>query len=112
MPENTGYVPIKEVAKHFSVSVSTVRTWIRENVIPDSTYIKLGTTYRFNLDAVTKAFKDLQADAEKGSEVESDSSIEEEPDAGSSESNEDTYEDAKTPINLNPEEDEQENEHA
>lgn len=33
------FVPIEDVAKHFSVSISTVRTWIRSDLIPA---LKLG----------------------------------------------------------------------
>ena len=43
------FVPMDKVAKHFAVSVSTVRGWIRTNKIPSDTYIKLGSTYRFKL---------------------------------------------------------------
>lgn len=55
------YVPIEDLAKHFAVSVSTVRAWVRQGHIPKSTYIKVGNTYRFNktnvTDALTKAQK-------------------------------------------------------
>ena len=46
------YVPIETVAKHFAVSISTVRAWLRTNKIPTNTYIKIGNTYRFNLTGV------------------------------------------------------------
>jgi excisionase family DNA binding protein len=49
------YATIRDVAAHFRVSVSTVRNWLRANTIPDATYIKLGGTYRFNLDLVEAA---------------------------------------------------------
>jgi len=49
------FVPIDEVAKHFSVSISTIRTWVRNGQIPSDTYIKLGNTYRFRLGAITEA---------------------------------------------------------
>lgn len=42
-------IPIEDVAKHFTVSVSTVRAWVRQGHIPRSTYVKIGNTYRFNL---------------------------------------------------------------
>ena len=41
------FVPIENVAKHFAVSISTVRAWIRTDKIPSDTYIKVGSTYRF-----------------------------------------------------------------
>lgn len=40
---------IEDVAKHFQVSVSTVRAWLRQGRIPDNTFIKLNDTYRFNI---------------------------------------------------------------
>lgn len=43
------YVPIEDVAKYFAVSISTIRAWIRQGIIPKNTYIKVGATYRFNL---------------------------------------------------------------
>jgi PTS system nitrogen regulatory IIA component len=48
------YVPIEELAKHFSVSVSTVRGWIRENTIPT---LKIGGVYRFRKSEVEAVFK-------------------------------------------------------
>jgi|DEB0MinimDraft_10_1074344.scaffolds.fasta_scaffold31913_3 excisionase family DNA binding protein len=49
------YVPIKDVADYFNVSVSTIRNWIRSGTIPEDTYIKAGETYRFSLDRVENA---------------------------------------------------------
>jgi len=43
------FVPVEDVAKHFAVSISTVRAWIRTNKMPSDTYIKVGSTYRFKL---------------------------------------------------------------
>ena len=55
MNEQEQYVPIENVAKHFSVSISTIRAWLRQGKIPKDTYMKLGTTYRFKLSAVETA---------------------------------------------------------
>lgn len=49
------YVPIEELAKHFSVSVSTIRMWVRNKHIPEDTYVNIGNTYRFSIDDVTNA---------------------------------------------------------
>mgnify|MGYP002634957555 FL=1 len=49
------FVPIEKVARHFTVSVSTIRAWVRQDKVPSDTYIKVGNTYRFNLDAVEAA---------------------------------------------------------
>lgn len=48
-------VPIEELAKHFTVSVSTVRAWVRQGLIPKETYVKLGSTYRFSISRVESA---------------------------------------------------------
>ena len=62
--EKPKLVPIEAVANHFSVSVSTIRVWIRKNMVPKDTYIKVGTTYRFNLDAMEEALRDSEKVAE------------------------------------------------
>ena len=49
------FVPIEECAKHFTVSVSTIRSWIRQGFIPKDTYLKVGLTYRFDLSAIITA---------------------------------------------------------
>jgi|TARA_R110000803_G_scaffold129012_2_gene196359 excisionase family DNA binding protein len=51
------FVPIEELSKHFSVSISTIRSWIRQKHIPKSAYLKVGNTYRFRLSDVTEALK-------------------------------------------------------
>jgi excisionase family DNA binding protein len=48
-------VPIEELAKKFTVSVSTVRAWLRQGHIPPHTYMKIGTTYRFDVAKVMDA---------------------------------------------------------
>lgn len=52
---NEPFVPIEDLAKHFTVSVSTVRAWVRQGLIPKDTYIKVGATYRFNVSKVVSA---------------------------------------------------------
>jgi hypothetical protein len=49
------FVPIEDLAKHFTVSVSTVRAWVRQDLIPKDTYIKVGNTYRFSISKVVEA---------------------------------------------------------
>tara|TARA_R100000544_G_scaffold29482_1_gene15815 strand:+ start:482 stop:727 length:246 start_codon:yes stop_codon:yes gene_type:complete len=49
------FVPIEQVAKHFTVSLSTIRAWVRQGKIPPNTYIKVGNTYRFNVADVEGA---------------------------------------------------------
>ena len=50
------FVPIEDVAKHFAVSISTVRAWIRQNLIPA---LKLGGVYRFKISEVEAAMRKL-----------------------------------------------------
>lgn len=49
--EKSPFVTIESLAQYLQVSVSTIRLWVRNGHIPDTTYIKLGNTYRFNRDA-------------------------------------------------------------
>lgn len=49
------YVPIEDVAKHFSVSISTIRAWVRQRQIPQNTYIRVGNTYRFCITDISQA---------------------------------------------------------
>jgi hypothetical protein len=56
------FVPIEDLAKQFTVSVSTVRAWVRQGYIPKDTYLKIGNTYRFNVPAVVKALSSVPKD--------------------------------------------------
>lgn len=49
MSTDTPLVPIEDVAKHFAVSVSTIRAWLRQGLIPQDSYVKVGSTYRFSI---------------------------------------------------------------
>lgn len=49
------FVPIEDLAKHFTVAVTTARAWVRQGLIPPHTYIKVGNTYRFDLNKVVEA---------------------------------------------------------
>ena len=55
MSTESPFVTIEEVAKHFAVSVATVRKWVKSGTIPKNTYLKIGNTYRFHLQDVTAA---------------------------------------------------------
>jgi len=59
------FVPIEDLAKHFAVSISTIRAWVRQGHIPKTTYIKIGNTYRFNRNAVTEALTNTVKEAEQ-----------------------------------------------
>jgi hypothetical protein len=46
------YIDIQELAGKLNVSVSTIRSWIREERLDKKSYFKVSNTYRFNLEAV------------------------------------------------------------
>lgn len=48
------YCTIEHVAGHYRVSISTVRAWIRQNIIP---FIKIGGVYRLKISEIDAAFK-------------------------------------------------------
>ena len=47
------YSNIEQVAEHYQVSISTVRSWIRGGTIP---FIRVGGMYRFRMSDVDAAF--------------------------------------------------------
>ena len=51
------YVAIDKVADYFQVSVSTVRAWVRTGTLPETTYLRIGKTYRFQLPEVENALR-------------------------------------------------------
>lgn len=53
------YSTIEEVAKHYGVSLSTIRAWVRQGNIPKTTYIKVGQTYRFRIPLIDAALTSL-----------------------------------------------------
>lgn len=69
------FVPIETLAKHFTVSVSTIRAWLRQGYIPSDTYVKIGNTYRFNVSAVVQALSAKPKDDVKMIEPEQDEPI-------------------------------------
>ena len=64
---NEPFVPIEDVAKHFSVSISTVRAWVRQEHIPKDTYVKIGNTYRFRVGDVADALTTAEKNSSNGS---------------------------------------------
>jgi excisionase family DNA binding protein len=72
------FVQIEDLAKHFAVSISTIRAWVRQGHIPKSTYIKIGNTYRFNKNAVSDALTKAMLDVDEASadEVKDDRQLE------------------------------------
>ena len=51
----TPFVAIEDLAKHLAVSVSTVRGWVRQGHIPENTFLKINSVYRFDKQAVSDA---------------------------------------------------------
>jgi|TARA_R110000744_G_scaffold130543_1_gene238207 excisionase family DNA binding protein len=72
------FVQIEDLAKHFAVSISTIRAWVRQGHIPKATYIKIGNTYRFNKTAVSDALTKAMLDVDEASadEVKDDRQLE------------------------------------
>ena len=66
---NERFVPIEELAKHFTVSVSTIRSWVRQGHIPPDTYIKVGNTYRFSVSSVADALTSAESEPQTDSTV-------------------------------------------
>jgi excisionase family DNA binding protein len=80
------FVPIEDIAKHFSVSISTVRAWVRQKHIPEDTYIKIGSTYRFRVSDVESAltlsrYKEVTASLDTKSFIETAQEVAEEEEA-------------------------------
>jgi len=55
------YVTLQDVAKHFSVSVSAVRSWMRTGVIPEKSYLRAGNAFRFRIPEVETALREYSA---------------------------------------------------
>lgn len=46
------YATIEQLSDQLNISPQTARAWVRQGIISKDTYIHVGTTYRFNMDAV------------------------------------------------------------
>ena len=53
------YVTIEELAKHFSMSVHTLRKWLQKGELPA---LKLGRVYRFRISEVEAYLKNKSQD--------------------------------------------------
>ena len=84
------FVPIEDVAKHFSVSISTVRTWIRSDLIPA---LKLGGVYRFKISEVEEALRKLSGGQLVKEEADGSLTVQADPN------------DSQMVLNFNPDED-------
>ena len=84
------FVPIEDIAKHFSVSVSTVRSWIRQDLIPA---LKLGGVYRFKISEVEQALRKLSGGQLVKEEADGSLTVQADPS------------DTQMVLNFNPDED-------
>ena len=57
------FVPVGKVAERFSVTPHTVRQWLRQGKIPADMYVKIGATYRYNLQGIENTFLSTNKDA-------------------------------------------------
>lgn len=48
----TKYVTIYGLAEYLSVSPSTIRGWVRTGIIEPEDILRVGRTYRFNLERI------------------------------------------------------------
>ena len=84
------FVPIEDIAKHFSVSVSTVRSWIRQDLIPA---LRLGGVYRFKISEVEQALRKLSGGQLVKEEADGSLTVQADPN------------DTQLTLNFNPDED-------
>ena len=49
------FLMIEVLAKRAGVSTATIRRWVRNGHLPSETFIHIGQTYRFDLDAAMQA---------------------------------------------------------
>ena len=52
MENKETFVPVEDIADHFSVSIITIRSWVRKGYISRNAYVKVGATYRYKLSDV------------------------------------------------------------
>lgn len=59
------YVTIDEVARKLHISLPTVRSWVKAGHIGTQAYIRVGTTYRFNMGAVLQSLHGAASEEEE-----------------------------------------------
>ena len=58
---NENLIDINELVSFFNVSLSEINDWINKDIIPSESYIKVGSTYRFQLSSVVEALQNQQS---------------------------------------------------
>lgn len=66
--EDDPFVGVDEVANHFGVSVSAVRSWVQKKKVPTNSYVKIGTTYRFKIGVMEAALFEQNETADTSEE--------------------------------------------
>ena len=84
------FVPIEVLAKYFAVSISTVRAWIRQDLIPS---LKIGGVYRFKISEVEQALRKLSGGQLVKEEADGSLTVQADPN------------DTQLTLNFNPDED-------
>lgn len=84
------FVPIEVLAKYFAVSISTVRAWIRQDLIPS---LKIGGVYRFKISEVEETLRILCGGVLPKEEIDGSLTIEANPN------------DPQLALNFNPDHD-------
>jgi len=64
------YVTIDEIARKLRISLPTVRSWVRQGHIGSQAYIRVGTTYRFNMAAVLESLHGVVREDDEKPEAE------------------------------------------
>ena len=67
------FVSIEELADFFSVSVSTVRVWIKNGTLTSNDFLKIGNTYRFKVSEIELALRRSAANTLDAHEVDKSS---------------------------------------
>jgi len=63
--EEALYVPISTLAKKLSCNTNTIRRWVRQGILPESAYIKVGSFYRFNVEEAIALLKGGEVESKK-----------------------------------------------
>ena len=57
---NKTYMNFEELSRYLGVTITTLRSWVRNGSIPRETYIQAGQTYRFHVEDVEAHLRGLR----------------------------------------------------
>lgn len=66
---NKTYMNFEELSRYLGVTITTLRSWVRNGSIPRETYIQAGQTYRFHVEDVEAHLRGLRTAKPKQEEV-------------------------------------------